>query len=133
MFMLVGLSVLLLVAAAGVAVAVDVAANRFCNDLPCIGTENDDQLIEREGNRERDRILGLEGEDLIDANNWTQDRDVLEGGRQDDRLLTNDGDSRDAARGGRGSDRCVADPGDSVSSCRRIAPTSAEGMALSGE
>lgn len=127
--MLVGLSALLLVMVVGVAVAV----TRVCNDKRCEGTNNDDQLFERIGNREDDRILGLDGKDVIDAGTYTRDRDVLEGGRKDDRLLTDDGDGKDAARGDRGSDRCVADPGDVVSSCRRISPTSAEEMALSGE
>ncbi len=129
MFMLVGLSVLLLVVAAGIAVAV----TKVCNDRPCEGTPNDDELYEQVGRRVDDRILGFDGEDVIDAGTYGRDRDVLEGGKRDDRLLTDDGDGKDTARGGRGSDRCVADPGDSVSSCRRISPTSVEGMALSGE
>ena len=118
-FMLVGLSVLLLTMGVGVAAAVEVAADRFCNSIPCRGTDNDDTLIEREGNRVRDRILGLDGEDVIDANNWTRDRDVLEGGRKDDRLFANDGDGRDTVRGGRGSDICYVDPDDVSSSCQR--------------
>jgi hypothetical protein len=81
----------------------------------------------------KDRILGLDGEDTLDANNGTNDRDVLEGGKKGDLLLTNDRDGRDTARGGRGSDDCVADADDKVSSCNRISPTSAEGRALSGE
>jgi hypothetical protein len=129
MFMLVGLSVLLLVVAAGIAVAV----TKVCNDRPCYGTNNEDELYERVGARVDDRIIARDGEDVVDAGTYGRDRDVLEGGPRDDKLLTDDGDGKDTARGGRGSDRCVADPGDSVSSCRRISPTSAEGMALSGE
>jgi hypothetical protein len=134
MFVFVGLSMLLIVAAAGIAVAV----NKTCGDnLPCRGTENDDSLHERQRNGNsnglRDRILALDGKDTLDANNGTNDKDVLEGGKKDDILLTNDRDGRDNAKGGRGSDRCVADAGDRVSSCRRISPTSAEGMALTGE
>jgi hypothetical protein len=126
---LLGFTALLLVMAVGVAVAVE----KICDGVPCRGTENDDRLEERTGDRKRDRIFGLDGEDLIDAGTYDRDRDVAEGGQRDDRLLTDDGDGRDTARGGRGSDRCVADPGDVVTSCRRISPTSAEGMALSGE
>ena len=129
MIMLVGLSMVLLVVAAGIAVAV----TKVCNDRPCYGTDNNDSLYEQVGDREDDRIVGLDGEDVIDAGTYDRDRDVLEGGRKDDRLLTDDGDGNDTARGGRGSDRCVADPGDDVSSCRRISPTSVEGAALSGE
>ena len=111
---LLGVAMVMLVVAAGVAVAV----TKQCGDnLPCRGTENDDELHEREGNNTRDRILGLDGEDLLDANNYTSDRDVLEGGPRGDRLLSNDGDGADAARGGRGSDRCIVDGGDNTSSC----------------
>ena len=129
MFICVGLSMLLLVVAAGIAVAV----TKVCKESPCRGTENDDELYERVGDRKDDRILGLDDEDVIEAGTYDRDRDVLEGGKRDDILRTNDGDGKDAARGGRGSDRCVADEGDAVSSCRRISPTSAEGMALSDE
>jgi|SRR5215210_5887881 len=128
MVMFVGLGLLLLVAAASIAVA----ATKVCNERPCEGTQNDDELYERVGNQKDDRILGFDGEDVIEAGTYDRDRDVLEGGKKDDILRTNDGDGQDIARGGRGSDRCVADKGDRVESCRRISPTSAEGRALSG-
>lgn len=127
--MLLGLTAMLLVTAVGVAAAVE----KICDDKPCRGSENNDRLEERTGDRNDDRIFGLDGEDLIDAGEYDRDRDVLEGGKRDDRLLTDDGDGQDTARGDRGSDRCVADPGDRVISCRRISPTSAEGKALSAE
>jgi hypothetical protein len=112
--MFLGVATVMLVMAAGVAVAV----NKQCgNNLPCRGTDNNDQLHERIGNRERDRILGLQGGDLLDANNYGLDRDRLDGGPQGDRLLTNDNDGRDSARGGRGNDRCAVDRGDNASSC----------------
>ena len=112
--MFLGVATVMLVMAAGVAVAV----NKQCgNNLPCRGTDNNDQLHERIGNHERDRILGLDGSDLIDANNYGKDRDRLEGGSGRDKLLTNDNDSRDSARGGRGNDRCIVDRGDNTSSC----------------
>ncbi len=129
--MLLGLMVVLMVLAAGVALAV----TKTCNDkLPCEGTNKDDTLHERQrdgnSNGLRDRILAFDGEDTLDANNGTNDKDVLEGGKKGDLLLTNDRDGRDVARGGKGDDRCVADEGDRVSSCRRISPTSVEGQAL---
>jgi hypothetical protein len=112
--MFLGVATVMLVMAAGVAVAV----NKQCgNNLPCRGTDNNDQLHERIGNHERDRILGLDGSDLLDANNYGKDRDRLEGGSGRDKLLTNDNDSRDSARGGRGNDRCIVDRGDNTSSC----------------
>jgi hypothetical protein len=119
MWMLLGLIMVLLIVAAGVAVA----ATRVCNDIPCKGTQNDDELYEREGNHERDRILGLDGEDLISAATYRKDRDAVEGGRKDDRLLVNDGDGRDTARGDRGKDVCYVDPGDASSSCDRRGDT----------
>ncbi len=112
--MFLGVATVMLVMAAGVAVAV----NKQCgNNLPCRGTDNNDQLHERIGNHKKDRILGFEGEDLLDANNYRKDRDRLEGGREGDRLLTNDNDGRDAARGGRGNDVCIIDDRDAASSC----------------
>jgi hypothetical protein len=110
--MLLGVAMFMLVVAAGVAVAVE----KTCDSIPCNGTENDDELHEREGSV-RDRIRGFQGEDLLDANNYRQERDVLVGGQNGDRLLTNDNDGRDSARGGKGSDRCVVDNGDNTSSC----------------
>jgi hypothetical protein len=108
-----GVMMVMLVMAAGVAVAV----NKTCKNVPCTGTDENDRLYERVGNHEKDRILGFEGEDLLDANNYRKDRDRLEGGREGDRLLTNDNDGRDAARGGRGNDICIIDERDASSSC----------------
>ena len=110
--MLLGVMMVMLVVAAGVAVAV----NKQCNNVPCRGTDNNDELHEREGNK-KDRILALQGDDLLDANNFGSDRDRLKGGPQNDRLLTNDNDNRDGVEGGRGNDRCVVDAGDNTSSC----------------
>jgi hypothetical protein len=127
---LVVLIALLLATVVGVAVADQV----FCgNELPCRGTNNDDRMEERRGNGERDRILALDGEDLIDAGEYRRDKDVVEGGKRDDEIFTDDGDKRDKANGGRGSDRCVADPNDRVISCRRINPSSAEAKAMAAE
>jgi hypothetical protein len=112
--MFLGVATVMLVMAAGVAVAV----NKQCgNNLPCRGTDNNDQLHEREGNK-KDRILGFDGRDLLDANNFGRERDRLVGGPQGDRLLTNDNDSRDSVNGGRGNDRCIVDRGDNTRSCR---------------
>jgi hypothetical protein len=102
----------MLVMAAGVAVAV----NKTCSNIPCRGTDNDDNLHERVGSK-KDRILGLDGSDLIDANNYGNDTDRLKGGPRGDKLLSNDNDRRDGANGGRGNDRCVVDRGDNTRSC----------------
>jgi hypothetical protein len=111
--MLLGAVMVMLVMAAGVAVAV----NKTCGDnLPCRGTDNDDNLHERVGSK-KDRILGLDGSDLIDANNYGNDTDRLKGGPRGDKLLSNDNDRRDGANGGRGNDKCVVDRGDNTQSC----------------
>lgn len=114
--MLLGMAMLLVAVAAGVAVAVD----KTCENIPCYGTNNDDVLIEREGNNKADRIYGLDGSDDIDANNWRLDRDRLFGGRNGDRLLTNDNDGADLASGGRGSDKCIVDRGDQTRGCNNV-------------
>jgi hypothetical protein len=112
--MFLAVATIMLVMAAGVAVAV----NKQCgNNLPCRGTDNNDQLHERIGNHKKDRIHALKGNDLLDANNYRRDRDRLEGGPGRDRLLTNDNDSRDSAFGGRGNDKCIVDRGDNAGSC----------------
>jgi hypothetical protein len=108
--MLLGVAMFMLVVAAGVAVAVE----KTCENIPCRGTENDDKLYEQRG---KDRILGLQGDDLISANDFGSDRDRLRGGAGGDRLLSNDNDVRDGLEGGRGSDRCVIDQGDNAQSC----------------
>ena len=125
--MLLGLMVVLMVLAAGVAVAV----NKTCGDnLPCRGSENDDVLNERRGNGERDRILALDGRDNVQAASFNNDRDVVDGGKQRDRILTNDGDRRDSARGGRGRDTCLTDAGDARRSCEsgRVATVEEAGV-----
>jgi hypothetical protein len=116
----------MLVMAAGVAVAV----NKTCKDIPCRGTDNDDILHERKGSV-KDRILGLDGRDRIEAVTFNADRDVLKGGRKGDRLVTSDGDRRDSARGGAGRDTCIINQGDARSSCERLdIATAEEGRAI---
>ncbi len=122
--LLVGVVMVMLVMAAGVAVAV----TKTCGDnLPCTGTDNDDILHERKGSV-KDRILGKDGRDRIEAVTFNADRDRLEGGRKGDRLVTADGDGRDSAQGGAGRDTCIVNQRDARSSCERldIATTTAE-------
>ncbi len=111
--MMLGMVLLIAVMASGLALA----ATRNCGDnLPCRGTENDDVLHEREGSV-KDVIYGFDGRDLIDANNYSREKDRLYGGDQGDKLLANDRDGRDVLRGGAGRDRCYGDPGDRFRSC----------------
>src|SRR5918994_2325397 len=107
-----GLAMLLALVAAGAAMAV----TKTCSNVPCIGTDNDDVLYERIGD-DQDRIRGLDGRDVIDANTFGPDRDVLLGGASRDRLLTNDTDRFDVANGGRGRDTCFVSKGDTARSC----------------
>jgi hypothetical protein len=124
--MLLGAVMVMLVVTAGVAVAV----NKTCRDIPCRGSDNDDILHERTGSV-KDRILGLDGRDRIEAVTFNADRDVLKGGRKGDRLVTSDGDRRDSARGGAGRDTCIINRGDSRSSCERLdIATADEGRAI---
>ncbi len=116
LMMMLGLVVLLVLVAAGVAVAV----TKTCgNTLPCAGTNNDDVLYERIGTV-KDSIYGFDGHDVIDANTFNADRDVLRGGARRDKLLTNDTDGRDRANGGRGRDVCYVSQGDATRSCEVV-------------
>ncbi len=116
MFMLVGLMMITVIVAAGVALAV----TKTCKNVPCRGTDNDDVLYERVGNGDRDRIFALRGNDDMSAALYTRDRDRLFGGPHGDRIVVNDNDSRDLANGGRGRDTCYIDRGDNTRSCERV-------------
>jgi hypothetical protein len=43
------------------------------------------------------------------ANKYTDDRDVVRGGKGDDKINVADGDKRDTANGGPGRDLCIVD------------------------
>jgi Ca2+-binding RTX toxin-like protein len=93
--MMMALMALLTLAVAGVAYADRIAGNNRDNDL-----------FETSGD---DRMLGKDGADVLDANNFGGEEDVLLGGDGNDRLLANDGDTEDDLRGGKGFDICVVD------------------------
>jgi RTX calcium-binding nonapeptide repeat (4 copies) len=91
---------------AGVAIAV----TKTCSSVPCRGTPAADLLKERVGNGNRDVIIGGRGNDRLRAGRYTNDTDELHGGRGNDRLNVLDGDFRDRAVGGRGNDDfCLVD------------------------
>jgi Ca2+-binding RTX toxin-like protein len=91
---------------AGVAVAV----TKTCSSVPCRGTSAADLLKERIGNGKRDVIIGGRGNDRLRANRYGADTDNLDGGRGNDRLNVLDGDFRDRAVGGPGNDDfCLVD------------------------
>jgi RTX calcium-binding nonapeptide repeat (4 copies) len=115
--MMLGVVMLGVLVAAGAAGAVD----KICgNNLPCEGTDNNDTLFERIGNFKHDRIEGFDGRDVIDANTFDRDRDILRGDAGRDKLLTNDTDSNDVANGGRGRDTCYVSRGDAIRSCEVV-------------
>ena len=70
------------------------------------GNDRRNTLIETAGD---DLIRGFGGGDVIDANNYGGDEDILRGGEGNDRLLANDGDTLDTVNGGPGFDICVVD------------------------
>lgn len=113
-----GLSMVVVFVAAGAAFAARIS----CSSIPCIGTDNADLMYERPGVK-KDRIFGLKGGDLIDANTFRGDRDLLHGQEGRDRLLSNDGDGRDVVRGGPGRDTCIVDRGDERNSCEVVQVT----------
>jgi hypothetical protein len=100
-------SALLLVLAAGIALAV----TKDCTSDPCSGTTAGDNLFEQSGN---DFIQGLAGRDFIDASEFVGDADNLRGNADNDVLYTADGDTLDTAVGGSGTDVCIVDTGDTA-------------------
>jgi hypothetical protein len=122
---LVGLAMLLVVVSAGVGLAV----TKTCRSIPCNGTDNRDVLHERNG-RLKDAIFAFRGRDVLDANNFFNEKDRLFGGDQGDKLLANDHDSRDVLKGGRGRDRCFGDKGDRFRSCEVRSTSAADAADL---
>jgi hypothetical protein len=79
------------------------------NVLPCTGSNGDDKILERIGDEKDDRIVARGGRDLVLANKYTADTDVVGGGGGNDRINVADGDTLDTANGGRGGDLCIVD------------------------
>lgn len=88
------------------------AANKIiqCTAVPCHGSGNYNKILERIGDGKRDKIIPKGGTDLILANKYTKDKDVVWGSKGRDKIKVNDGDRRDRARGGMGKDDwCIVD------------------------
>jgi hypothetical protein len=121
---------LLLSMTAGVAVAktfiCGTAEDNDPDPVRCVGTNNDDQIGERDAGSKGapDRILAKAGDDTINAgrNGGADDRDRVFGQADDDKINTNDGDNRDLADGGSGTDECIIDSGDSFTNCETVLP-----------
>ena len=111
--MLVGMAALMSVLFVSVALAVD----KQCTNRPCYGTDNNDRLSERTGDEVGDTIYGLKGRDVIRADAYTHDTDILHGNQGNDRLNANDNgasdttpeDTLDTVYGGKGFDICIVD------------------------
>jgi hypothetical protein len=101
--------VALVVGSAGTALAQTIGGVIQCDDIPCVGTGDNQVLFERVGDGVRDRMLAKGDHDHLDARDYTDDRDVAKGGGGHDILLVNDGDAMDGAIGGPGDDTCVVD------------------------
>ncbi len=81
-----------------------------CRAIPCYGSGNDDKVLERIGNGKNDKIITRGAHDLILANKYTRDIDVVKSGKGFDKIKVNDGDTLDTAAAGRGTnDWCFVD------------------------
>ena len=61
------------------------------------------------------------GHDLILANGYTNDRDIVKGGSGYDKIKVNDGDRWDTASGGAGGDWCIVDSiSEAGTGCSRV-------------
>ena len=80
-----------------------------CHSVPCYGSKGGDRIMERIGDGKRDVIVAKGGGDLVLANKYTNDQDVVRGGRGDDKINVADGDKLDTANGGKGRDLCIVD------------------------
>ena len=106
--MVVALVVVLVPLVAAAAFAADQLIQ--CQSIPCYGSGNDDKILERKGNGKPDKILPGGGHDLILANKYTNDIDVVKSSKGWDKIKVNDGDTNDTASGGRGAhDWCIVD------------------------
>jgi hypothetical protein len=80
-----------------------------CTTVPCYGDSGNDKILERVGNRKDDEIIPRGGDDLVLANKYTNDADVVRRGGGDDKINVADGDTLDTANGGKGRDICIVD------------------------
>jgi hypothetical protein len=101
--------VLVALVGSGTALAQVIGGAIQCDEIPCVATGDHQVLYERVGDGVRDKMIAQAGHDHLNAQNYTNDRDVAKGGGGHDSLLVNDGDTMDGAIGGPGYDRCVVD------------------------
>jgi hypothetical protein len=80
-----------------------------CRAVPCYGAKGDDRILERRGDGKQDVIVPKGGNDLVLANKYTKDHDVVRRGGGNDKINVADGDKLDLANGGKGYDVCIVD------------------------
>ena len=92
-----------------------------CKAAPCYGSGNDDKILERKGNGLFDKIFMRGGHDVVQANGYTNDTDIVKGGTGFDKINVADGDRHDTASGGKGGDWCIVDHTSEVGGgCSRV-------------
>jgi hypothetical protein len=130
---------MLTVGIAGIAVA----ETFVCRVVPCEGTDEPDQIGERDGSV-KDTIRAKGGGDRVDADLASMDADRVLGNAGDDLLEVGDGDFRDNVHGGPGNDTCVIDIGfggggesfpnlDGVRSCEEVITSGGSEQSQAGE
>lgn len=87
---------------------------------PCVATGDKDVVYERIGDGKRDEIILKGGDDLVHANKYGRDTDVVRSSSGDDRVYVNDGDTRDTIYGGKGEDLCIVDARSEAKGCGRV-------------
>jgi hypothetical protein len=95
--------------AAAAALAAEGQQIQCRSSVPCYGGKGDDKILERIGDGKDDVIVPRDGEDLVLANKYTADTDVVRAGGGSDRINVADGDKLDTAKGGKGKDLCIVD------------------------
>jgi hypothetical protein len=92
-----------------------------CKSVPCYGSKGDDRIMERIGDGKDDVIVPKGGDDLVLANKYTDDQDVVRRGGGDDKINVADGDKLDTANGGKGHDLCIVDARrEAGTSCNKV-------------
>ena len=109
LMMVVALVVVLVPLAAVASLAATGQLIQCTNVLPCTGGSGDDKILERIGDGKDDVIVPRGGNDLVLANKYTADTDVVRAGGGSDRINVADGDKLDTANGGKGNDICIVD------------------------
>ena len=93
----------------------------YCKAAPCYGSGNDDKIYERKGNGVFDKIIMKGGHDVVLANGYTNDTDIVKGGTGYDKINVADGDRLDTASGGPSGDWCIVDArSEAGTGCSRV-------------